>query len=110
MSSVVHSVIGAALLLTGATAAMAQSANPPVANQPVQTGATAPRVASNNAPAANQPVQTGTAPAKAALNNAAAAGQVRKPHDSTITDNNDPYGGHDPNSSAGARAFFVPQY
>ena len=98
MSSLVRSVLGAALLLTGASAVMAQSANPPVAGQPVQT---------NNAPVANQTVQTGASTATAATNNAA---QPKKPQRAGIADNSDPYGGNDPNSTAGARAFFTPQY
>ena len=100
MSSVVRSVLGAALLLTGASAAMAQSANPP--------GASTATVASNNAPAAGQTVQNAASTATAAPNNAPVAAQ--KPRRSSVADNNDPYGGNDPNSTAGARAFFVPQY
>jgi hypothetical protein len=103
MSSVVRSVLGAALLLTGASAAMAQSANPPVANKSLQTGASTATAAPNNAPVANQTVQTAASAATAASNNAPKSR-------STVTDNSDPYGGNDPNSTAGARAFFVPQY
>jgi hypothetical protein len=95
MSSVVHSVLGAALLLTGASAAMAQSATAPVANQPVQAGAAAAPVA---APVAYQQVQAG-APAPAPV----VAAQPKKP---TISDQSDRYGGHDPNSVAGTRAFW----
>jgi hypothetical protein len=103
MSSVVRSVLGAALLLTGASAAMAQSANAPVAGQPLQTGVYAATAAPNNppAPAAGQSVQT------AAPNNAPIANQS---HHSSVPDNNDPGGGHDPNSTAAMRTFFVPIY
>ena len=85
MSSVIRSVLGAALLLTGASAAMAQSANPPLANQTVQTNTAT--VASNNAPLAAQP---------------------QKPK-ANIADKSDTYGGYDPNSLAGARAFWQGQ-
>lgn len=95
MSSFVHSVLGAALLLTGASAAMAQSATAPVANQPVQTAA-ATAVA---APIAYQPVQA-SAPAPTPV-----VAQLQKPVP-TVSDKSDPYGGHDPNSTAGTRAFW----
>lgn len=110
MSSLVRSVLGAALLLTGASAAMAASGNPPVANQPIQAGGSTAIAASNNAPIANQPIQAGASTAAAAPNNAPIAEQPQKPRRSTVTDNNDPHGGNDPNSPAAARAFFVPQY
>jgi hypothetical protein len=87
MSSVVRSVLGAALFLTGASAAMAQSANPSVVNQTVQTGATTATVATNNAPVADK----------------------SKSQNSNVTDNADTYGGHDPNSLAGVRAFWQGQ-
>jgi|EndMetStandDraft_3_1072993.scaffolds.fasta_scaffold780443_1 hypothetical protein len=87
MSSVTRSVLGAALLLTGASAAMAQSANPPLANQTVQTNTSTATVASNNAPLAAQP---------------------QKPK-ANIADKSDTYGGYDPNSLAGARAFWQGQ-
>jgi hypothetical protein len=92
MSSVVRTILGAALLATGASAAMAQYATPPAANQQVQ-------------------VQASTAPATVASNNAAVAPvteQAQKPR-SKVTDYSDPYGGHDPNSLAGARAFWQGQ-
>lgn len=108
MTSVIRSVLGAALLLTGASAAMAASDNPPVAGQPLKTGTSTATVATNNAPVANPSVQAGASTATAASKNAPAADP--KPHRSSVSDNNDPYGGNDPNSSAGARAFFVPQY
>jgi len=108
MSSVVRSVLGAALLLTGASAAMAQSAKPPVADQSRQTGAVTGAVAANNAPVAGKSVQTGAATAVAAPN-AAAADQPRK-RSPSVPDNNAPFDGNDPNSTAAARAFFVPQY
>jgi hypothetical protein len=88
MSSLVRSVLGAALLLTGASAAMAASGTP-VAAQSAQTGASTTIAASNNAPIADKP---------------------QKSRGSSLSDNSDPYGGHDPNSTAGARAFFTPQY
>lgn len=109
MSSVVRSVLGAALLVTGASAAMAASEKPPVADQSRQTGASTAIAASNNGPVANQPIQAGASAAAAAPNNAPVADQLQKRR-STVTDNNDPYGGNDPNSPAAARAFFVPQY
>jgi len=103
MTSVVRSVLGAALLLTSASAVMAQSTPARVANQqPAQAGATTATAGSNNAATANQPVQAaGTATAAA---NAAPI----KPH-STVTDKSDQYGGHDPNSLAGTRAFWQAQ-
>ncbi len=106
MSSVIRSVLGAALLLTGASAAMAASENPRVADQSGKTGASTATAA---APVAGQPVQTGASTATTASTNAP-ADQPQKTHRSTVSDNNDPYGGNDPNSAAGARAFFVPQY
>jgi hypothetical protein len=104
MSSLVRSVLGAALLLTGVSAVMAASGTP-VAAQTAQAGATT-AVAATNAPVANQTVQTG---ASTATNNAPAAAQPQKKKPA-IADNSDPYGGNDPNSTAGARAFFTPQY
>jgi len=105
MSSLVRSVLGAALLLTGVSAVMAASGTP-VAAQTAQAGATT-AVAATNAPVANQTVQTG---ASTATNNAPVAAQPQKPRKPAIADNSDPYGGNDPNSTAGARAFFTPQY
>jgi hypothetical protein len=104
MSSVVRSVLGAALLLTGASAAMAASATPPAATQPVPAAPATATAAPTNAPVVYQSVQT------AASNNAPVAAQPQKSHHQDVTDNNDPYGGHDPNSTAGMRTFFVPQY
>ena len=109
MSSLVRSVLGAALLLTGAFAAMAASGTP-VAAQSAQTGASTATAASNNAPVTNQPVQTGASTTVAASNNAPIAEKPQKSRGSSLADNSDPYGGHDPNSTAGARAFFTPQY
>jgi hypothetical protein len=106
MSSLVRSVLGAALLLTGAFAVMAASGTP-VAAQTAQAGATTAVAATSNAPVANQTVQTGASTAAAAPNNAA---QPQKPRKPALADNSDPYGGNDPNSTAGARAFFTPQY
>jgi hypothetical protein len=93
MSSVARSVLGAALLLTGASAAMAQSANTPVANQTVQTSVSAPAAAPNNSATI------------VASNNAPIVDQSQKPR-SNVGDNTDRYGGHDPNSTAGSRAFW----
>lgn len=94
MTSVVRSVLGAALLLTSASAVMAQSAPARVANQqPAQTGATTATAAPNTAPSANQPVQAGGT-------TTAAANNAPKPH-SAVTDKADAYGGHDPNSQIG---------
>jgi hypothetical protein len=90
MSSVVRSILGAALLVTGASAATAQYATPPAANQPVQASTAPATVASANA---------ATAPA---------AEPAQKPR-STFADKADAYGGHDPNSQAGARAFWQGQ-
>ena len=106
MSSVVRSVLGAALLLTSASAMMAASGTPAAA-QSAQTGASTATAA---APVANQTVQTGASTAPAASNNAPTAAQPKKPQRAGIADNSDPYGGNDPNSTAGARAFFTPQY
>jgi hypothetical protein len=109
MSSVVRTVLGVALLLTGASAAMAASNNPPAGNQTVQAGASNTVAASNNAPVANQTVQTGASAAVVAPANAPAADKPRKAPPS-VPDNNAPFAGNDPNSSAGMRAFFSPQY
>jgi hypothetical protein len=106
MSSVVRSVLGAALLLTGASAATAQSAKPPVVAQSGQTGASTATVAANNAPAAGQSGQTGASTAAVAVNNAPAAAPSQKTHNSGVSDKTDRYGGHDPNSTAGTRAFW----
>lgn len=112
MTSVVRSFLGAALLLTGASAAMAAS-DTPVAGQARQTGTPTAIVVSNNAPVVNQPVQTTASTTLAAPKTAAVAApiadQPKKPR-TTFSDNNDPYGGFDPNSLAGTRTFFVPQY
>ncbi|WP_088345786.1 MULTISPECIES: hypothetical protein [Rhodomicrobium] len=102
MSSVVRSVLGAALLLTGATAAMAAPGTPQAAGQ-----AGAPAAATNSAPVAYGSVQTG---ASAAIAAPAAVQPKKAPPATTLQDNNDPNGGHDPNSAAGMRAFFAPQY
>lgn len=113
MISVVRSFLGAALLLTGVSAAMAASGTP-VAGQVRQTGTSTGTVASNNAPAVNQPVQPGAPAALAAPKSAAVAAPVveqpKKPLNQTFSDNNDPNAGFAPNSTAAARAFFVPQY
>ncbi len=105
MSSVVRSVLGAALLLTGASAAMAQSYNAPAAQAP-QTGVYTATAASNNAPVAAQAPQTGAYTATAASNNAPVAGQPQQSHHSSLCDNTDRYGGHGANSIWGIRAFW----
>ena len=110
MSSFVHSVLGAALLLAGASAAMAASETPPLAGQPAQASAATATTASTNAPVAGQPAQTGAVTTTAATAAAPVVAQAPKPHHPSVPDNNDPYGGNDPNSVAGVRAFFVPQY
>lgn len=91
MSSIARSVLGAAFLLTGASAAMAQSAYPP-AGQPAQAGAYA-------APA-GQPAQAGAYAA------APAPVVSQAPKTTTIQDNSDLYGGNDPNSKQGTQAFW----
>lgn len=102
MSSVVRSVLGAALLLTGASAAMAQSANAPLyqSAQPVAPAATAPAA---NAPLAYQSAQPSTAVVAAAP----VAPQPRK--QVAPSDNTDQYGGHDPKSLQGTRDFWQNQ-
>jgi hypothetical protein len=92
MSSVVRAVLGAALLLTGASAAMAASDGPPVTYQSVQTAA--------------PPAATAANTAVAATNAAPAAVQPQKSSRTDISDKSDRYGGHDPNSTAGNRAFW----
>ena len=87
MSSVVRSILGATLLLTGASAAMAQSAYPPVANQPVQAGASTATTAPLSAPIADQQA---------------------KPNP-TVADKADVHGGFDSKSNAGTRAFWDTQ-
>jgi len=102
MTSVVRSFLGAALLLTGASAAMAAS-DTPVAGQARQTGTSTATVAST---ATSQTVQT-SAPAALA---APKVEQPKKAVNQTFSDNNDPNGGFAPGSTGAARAFFVPQY
>ncbi len=109
MTSVVSSVLGAALLLTGASAAMAQSAPPPVANQPAQTDASAATAASTNAPVAYQSVQTSVSTAIPASTSAPAAAQTSKVNHLILCDNTDAYGGHGPNTLWGTRAFWEGQ-
>jgi hypothetical protein len=92
MTSIIRSVLGAALVLTGASAAMAQSANPPAASQ---TGAS---TASNNAAVAQTP--------QAGASTAASAGQATQPRRSDVADTTKTYGGYDPNSTEGTRAFW----
>jgi hypothetical protein len=88
---------------------MAASGAPPVVDKSSQTAASTAVVASTNAAVADPSRQAGASTATA--NNAApAAAAPQKPPRANFSDNNDPYGGNDPNSTAGARAFFVPQY
>jgi hypothetical protein len=87
MSSIVRSVLGATFLLTGASAAMAQSAY---------------------APAPSQPAQTSAAPATTAPVNTPIAEQQAKPNPA-VADKADLHGGHDSKSPAGARAFWDTQ-
>jgi hypothetical protein len=101
MSSVVRSVFGAALLLTGATAAMAASGTAPVAGQAVQTGSSTATTATNAVPVTGQPVQASVATASTAP-----VVEPQKPRRSNIADREDPHGGFDPNSSMGIRAFW----
>ena len=82
MSLVVRSVLGAALLLTGASVAMAQYAAAPSQ-------------------------QTGAAAAPVASNNTVVAEQDNKPRSPSVPDNTDPYGGYDPKSLKGVRAFWA---
>ena len=110
MSSVVRSVLGAALLLTGAPAAMAQSYDPAVAEQPVQTDASTETAASNNAPAAEQTDQTSASTVVAAADSTPVPEQSKKIHHAGIwCDNTDPYGGHGSNTLWGIRAFWDSQ-
>lgn len=94
MSSVVRSVLGAALLLTSASTAMAQTYSTPApaqaeASAPVQTEAPATVVAAVEAPAAVQ----SSKPRYAGL----------------WCDNSDQYGGHGPNTLWGRRTFWENQ-
>jgi hypothetical protein len=95
MSSVVRAVLGAALLVTGASAAMAQSA--------YQTApAGTPAAPANTGPVTYQATQTGASAA------AAPAAQPHKPVP-TVVDREDVHGGYDANSQAGARVFWSAQ-
>ncbi len=110
MSSVVRSVLGAALLLTGASPAMAQSYSPSVDEQPVQADASTETAASNNAPAAEQTDQTSASTVAAAADSTPIPEQSKKIHHAGIwCDNTDPYGGHGPNTLWGVRAFWDSQ-
>jgi hypothetical protein len=106
MSSAVRSVLGAALLLTGASAAMAASDTATQGYQSAQTSTSTAVVASNNAaPAADQPAQTSAYSTVATSVNAPVAEQSSKPH-SSICDKSDLYGGHGPSTHWGTRAFW----
>lgn len=91
MSSVVRSILGAALLLTGASTAMAQS-NTPVA----YANTAAPSAAPTYAPSAAAPANTPS------------AGQYQKPPAVSVSveDREDNYGGHNKESLSGTRAFW----
>lgn len=111
MSSVIRSVIGAAFILTGASAAMAASDTPAVQEQAVQTSASADAAApadaaaSNDAPAAEQAVQASSSATVVAAVSTPVVAQSSKPH-STLCDNSDEHGGHGPNTHWGVRAFW----
>ena len=109
MSSVIRSVLGAAILLAGASAAMAASDKPPVADQR-QTGATTATVGATNAAPADKSAQTGATTATVGATNAPVADQAKKPRTPSVPDNNAASSGADPNSTAAMRAFFTPQY
>ncbi len=106
MSSVVRSVLGAALLLTGASAAMAQTYSAPVAAQSPQAGGYTAVAASNNAPVAGQPVQASASTAVTASNNAPVAGQSHPSNQPRLCNNTDRYGGHGADTLWGVRAFW----
>lgn len=88
MSSVVRSVLGAAFLLTGASATMAQYANPQYGG----SAQVAPQASASTA--ASAPSAT------------YAAEQPQKPAQPRVVDKSDVHGGHDPNSYAGTRSFW----
>lgn len=98
MSSVVRTVLGAALILTSASAAMAASDAPP-AQEPVQTAA-----ASDTA-VAEGTVQTSTSTDAAAASSAPVLAQSSKPH-SPLCDNSDEHGGHGASTRWGLRAYW----
>ena len=109
MSSIGRSVLGAALLLAGASAAMVASDILPAAAQSVQAGAAKTAAAPSTPPAANQAPQTGaTTAAVVSTNNVPVADQSSKPR-AGVADKTDRYGGYDPNSTAGVRAFWENQ-
>jgi hypothetical protein len=112
MSSVVRSVLGAALLVTGASAAMAQSANQTALNQPLPAGAysAAPASGYSAAPAASNNAAPGAYATVAAANTGAPVVEqsTPKPH-SNLCDNTDRYGGHGPETRWGTRAFWDSQ-
>ena len=87
MPAPVRSALAAALLLTGASAAMAASDAPGTANQTVQT----------------------SAPATATASSAPVASQADKPRPTGFSDKADAYGGHAPESQQGVRAFWQNQ-
>lgn len=103
MSSIVRSVLGAALLISGAPAAMAASDSSPAGYQSGQTSAAPTVVAANTAPAAEQSVPTG---AYAASSSAPVAEQSTGPLTKGLCDKADLYGGHAPASHWGTRAFW----
>jgi hypothetical protein len=95
MNSVIRSFIAATVLLTGGSAAMAQSYGAPATYGSAQTAA--PAAAS--APVAAQPAQP--APTAVAAYAAPAAGPNPK-----VADREDIHGGFAPNSVSGTRAFW----
>jgi hypothetical protein len=109
MSSVGRSVLGAALLFAGASVAMVASDTRPVAAQSAQTGAAKTAAAPANAAVATQAPQTGTSTAAVVANTAPIADQSQKTNRAGVADKTDRYGGYDPNSTAGVRAFWESQ-
>lgn len=86
MSSAVRSVIGAAVLLTGTSAAMAASETTPAENQYIQTNASTAQVEANSTPTQNQSRKVN--------------------HAGVWCDNTDPYGRHGSNTLWGIRSFW----
>jgi hypothetical protein len=108
MSSVIRSALGAALLLTGASAAMAQGYSSPGSYQSQPAAPTA-APAPSSTPAAYQPPAS-NATTVAAYNAAPVAEQSPKRPHTSLCDNTDAYGGHGPNTLWGIRAFWDNQY
>lgn len=87
MHFVARSVLGAAMLLTGVSTAMAQSASPSAAYQSSQTSASQPAPAPTSAPTAY-------------------GYEAPKSKPVILSDREDLHGGFDPSSTRGARAFW----